>query len=97
MRIRESYMFALQANPGAGRRKGCRRWSWLDGSRSHWDIYRSGQGSNGRTVGPNQIGSDRGPDCPHSILDKEVRGRVQEGEAGLDVSKDCQGDEWAGK
>ena len=28
------------------------------------------------TVGPNQIGSDRGPDCPHSILGKEVKGKV---------------------
>ena len=47
--------------------RGYRRWSWLPGPRSHWDIYYSGQGSIGRTFGPNQIGSDRGPDCPHSI------------------------------
>ena len=48
-----------------------------------------------KTVGPNQIGSDRGPDCPHSIQGKEVRGRVQEGEGGLGVSKDSQRNEWA--
>ena len=60
-----------------------------------WHIYRSGHGSNGRAVGPNQKGSDRGPDCPHSIWGKEVRGRVQEGEAGLGVCKDSQGYEWA--
>ena len=58
-------------------------------------MYRSGQGYNGRTVGPNQIGSDRGPDCPHSIRGKEVRGRVQEGEGGMEVCKDNQGHEWA--
>ena len=69
--------------------------SWLAGRQSHWDIYRSGQGSNGRAVGPNQIGSDRGPDCSHSIQGKEVRGRVQEGEGGLGVCKDSQEDEWA--
>ena len=57
--------------------------------------YRSGQGSNGRTVGPNHLGIDRGPDCPHSIRDKKVIGRVQEGEGGLVVCKDSQGDEWA--
>ena len=44
---------------------------------------------------PNQIGSDRGPDCPHSIWGREVRSRVQEGAAGVGVCKDSQGDEWA--
>ena len=61
------------------------------GLRSHWDIYRSGQGSNGRTVWPNHIGNDRGPDYPHSIRGKKVRGRVQEGEGGLGICKDSQG------
>ena len=55
----------------------------------------SGQRSNGRTVGPNQIGSDRGPDCSHSIWGKKVRDRFQEGEGGLKVCKDSLGDEWS--
>ena len=31
----------------------------------------------------------------HSIRGKEVSGRVQEGEGGLRVCKDSQGNEWA--
>ena len=58
-------------------------------------MYCSGQGSNERTVGPNQIGSDRIPHCPHSIWGMEVKGRVQEGEGRLGVYEDSQGDEWA--
>ena len=62
---------------------------------SHWDIYHSGQGSNGRTVTPNQISSDRGTDCQHSIRGKEIRGRVHEGEGRLGVCLDSQIDGWA--
>ena len=94
--MRESYGYVLTSELKlAGRRGGYHRCSWLAGPRSHWDIYYSGQGSIGRTFGPNQIGSDRGPDCPHSIRGKEVRGRVQEGEGGLGVCKDSQADKWA--
>ena len=42
------------------------------------------------TVGPNQIGSDRGQDCPHGIQSKEVRGRVQEGEGELLLQNDLK-------
>ena len=70
---------------------GCHCRSWLVGPRSHWDIYRSGQGFNG----PSEIGSHRGPDCPHSIRGKDVRGGVQEGEVGMGVCKDMQEHEWA--
>ena len=65
------------------------------GPRCHWDIYRSGQGSSGRKVGPNQIGSNKGPDCSHSIRGKEVRGRVQEGERGSGICRDNQEHKWA--
>ena len=75
--------------------EGMPRRSWLAGPWSHWEIYRGGQRSNGRTVGPNQIGSDRGPDCPQSIWGKEVRGRVQKEEGVMGVCKDSKGDEWA--
>ena len=95
MRSRKSYGYALTSKPIGREEEGCRCWSWLEGPRSHWDIYCSGQGCDGRTVGPNQIGSNRGPDCPHSIWGKEVRGRVQEGEGELGVCKDSHGDEWA--
>ena len=54
------------------------------------NIYRSDQGSNGRTVEPSHIGSSRGPDSPYSIWDKEVRGRIQEGEGALRVCKDSR-------
>ena len=99
MLIRSAICYLLfrttSTEPENGRRRGCCCRSWLAGSRFHLDIYCSGEGSNGSPVGPDQIGSDRGPDCPRSVWGKGVRGRVQEGEGGLGVCNDRQGHEWA--
>ena len=95
MRSRKSYVFVLTSEPRGREEEECWCWSWLAYPQFHWGIYRSGQGSNGGTVGPNQIGSDIGPDCSHSIWGEKVGGRLQEREGGLGVSKDSQGHEWA--
>ena len=91
MRSRESYRYALTSESRGREEEGMRSprlgCSYVI-SLAH--IYHSGQGCNGRTVGPNQIGSDRGPDCSRSIRGKEVRGRVKEGEEGLGVCENSQ-------